>query len=369
MKLPWAPEDLPNAAADRFGSLKPALREAGFSDDVVARRLGAADAIDLLSHSAMYAVYSALDVESLTTDTAGALIQLFVRNGPLPRDRYEHVVSAPLARVLEALALVRIDEGQVSPTVSISPVRSLYLLSDALFTTGPGDVAITMATGAGLVMPPHASSFTLLDAIRTTASETLLDIGCGSGILALASWTSCASVIGIDVNPRAVAYSRVNAAVNAIPAAFTVADMNRNPLPAERADRLVFNSPTGPRRSPETGWTSAQGALRSVVRAMGTVLVPGGTADVLVIAELPQGRALPDLVDEWLADLRGWKEVRVREVPGSPQAVSARDLASGRLSPKCLLADGPEDRARLLHSLRVRGIESVVPAVVSITSV
>ncbi|MEV0329164.1 methyltransferase [Micromonospora echinospora] len=70
-----------------------------------------------------------------------------------------------------------------------------------------------------------------------------LDMGCGSGVLSLVLADRYESVLGVDVNPRAVALSRLNAALNGLTnVTFREGDMFE---PAEgRFSRIVFNSPT-----------------------------------------------------------------------------------------------------------------------------
>jgi LmbE family N-acetylglucosaminyl deacetylase/SAM-dependent methyltransferase len=73
--------------------------------------------------------------------------------------------------------------------------------------------------------------------------DRALDMGCGSGVLSLALARHYHSVLGIDVNPRAVAMSRLNAKINGVSNAnFHEGDMFE---PADgRYSRIVFNSPT-----------------------------------------------------------------------------------------------------------------------------
>lgn len=76
----------------------------------------------------------------------------------------------------------------------------------------------------------------LCDAIK--ASDTVIDYGCGSGVLAIAAKRlGAGEVIGIDIDPQAVETARRNAELNEAPCTF--AD-TRTPL-ATMADVLVAN--------------------------------------------------------------------------------------------------------------------------------
>jgi SAM-dependent methyltransferase len=96
-----------------------------------------------------------------------------------------------------------------------------------------------------------------------------LDLGCGPGTLA--DLFQGEDYVGVDPNPRLVAYAR-----QARPGAFLVGDLRRLELPAQRFDQVLacglFEG-------------LADGPARAVVSEARRVLVPGGR--LLVFAELP----------------------------------------------------------------------------------
>lgn len=73
--------------------------------------------------------------------------------------------------------------------------------------------------------------------------ETLLDYGCGSGVLAIAAAKlGAARVDGVDIDPQAVQASRDNAALNEVPAHFCLP----GELAPDRYDVVVANILTNP---------------------------------------------------------------------------------------------------------------------------
>ena len=67
--------------------------------------------------------------------------------------------------------------------------------------------------------PNHATTLLCLELLEETLQhrqcDRLLDVGCGSGILALASaFMGVKTVVGIDVSSRAIRESRINAKLN-----------------------------------------------------------------------------------------------------------------------------------------------------------
>jgi SAM-dependent methyltransferase len=79
--------------------------------------------------------------------------------------------------------------------------------------------------------------------VREPAGDAL-DMGCGCGILSLLMASYAGDVVGIDVNPRALAVSRFNAAINGVRnVTFLEGDLF-SAVRDRRFDRIVFNSPT-----------------------------------------------------------------------------------------------------------------------------
>jgi methylase of polypeptide subunit release factors len=69
----------------------------------------------------------------------------------------------------------------------------------------------TLALGPGVFSPTHTSR-TLADAIEIEPGDTVIDVGCGSGVLAfVAARLGASRVIGCDLSERAIEAARLNA--------------------------------------------------------------------------------------------------------------------------------------------------------------
>jgi ribosomal protein L11 methyltransferase len=108
----------------------------------------------------------------------------------------------------------------------------------------PGEVAVTldpgMAFGTGL-HPSTRGCLELMQELRPMP-ERVLDVGCGSGILALAALRLGASgAVGLDTDPLAVAATRDNAERNGVSDRLEVTEGTLAEAAAERYPLVVAN--------------------------------------------------------------------------------------------------------------------------------
>lgn len=95
------------------------------------------------------------------------------------------------------------------------------------------------------VYPPAEDSFLLAKWAAKLAGGKVLELGCGSGIvsLAIANADAKSSILGVDINPRAVECSRGNAIANKIKNAKFLASDLFFALGRKKFNWIVFNPP------------------------------------------------------------------------------------------------------------------------------
>jgi hypothetical protein len=141
-------------------------------------------------------------------------------------------------------------------------------------------------------------------AVRRPAAATL-DVGTGCGIQALLAAKHSAGVVATDVNERALAFARFNAALNGI----DIVDFRHGnllePVEDERFDLVVANPPYV--ISPDSTYAYRDSGLprdtlcEQVVRSVPGVLAEGGFAHILLSWAHAPGDG-----DEWAEPLREW---------------------------------------------------------------
>jgi ribosomal protein L11 methyltransferase len=85
--------------------------------------------------------------------------------------------------------------------------------------TTPDDLVLLVDPGHAFGSGSHPSTRLVLAALETivTGGERVLDVGCGSGVLAIAACRlGAASALGIDIDPAAVEATRANAERNGV---------------------------------------------------------------------------------------------------------------------------------------------------------
>ena len=100
-------------------------------------------------------------------------------------------------------------------------------------TPPPGRRAVVIDPGRAFGTGAHPTTRLCLELLASVERDSLLDVGCGSGVLAIAAGVlGFAPLVAVDVDPVAVQATRVNAAINGVSVDVHRADALHDPLPA-----------------------------------------------------------------------------------------------------------------------------------------
>jgi len=164
-----------------------------------------------------------------------ALLKLFCGGRRLAIGTLDASLGRSGVAALEAAGLLARRGEEVQATVQLTPHgKNLYAhdlparhhARAADFVVGPSPVARLL----GALTVPHAV-------------ERALDLGCGAGVLALDTLARADEVTAVDVNPRAIALTRFNAALNGCENINTHTGDLFEPLGDARFDLIVSNPP------------------------------------------------------------------------------------------------------------------------------
>ncbi len=159
---------------------------------------------------------------------------------------------------------VRATQAQFAP---IRIAARLWVVPSWCAAPDPGAINLTLDPGLAFGTGSHPTTRLCLAWLVACLrpGESVLDYGCGSGILAVAAAKlGAGEVVGVDVDPQALIASRANAQANGVAATFTAPD----DLRVRRFDLLVANILANP-------LLLLAPALSGRVRAGGRIVLSG----------------------------------------------------------------------------------------------
>jgi methylase of polypeptide subunit release factors len=254
------------------------------------------------------------------------LVRLWLLAVPQAVADVDAALPGPGANGLAELGLVTIADGVVTAAVDVRPYgwdanpdgsggAELWVASDLAAHQQPGVLRHDHVLGIG-----QASTTLVQTTIRPHAKRAL-DLGTGCGIQTFHLLHHCEHVTATDISERALAFTRFNLVLNA--AALEVDPNNLEarislrlgsllkPVEGEQFDLVVSNPPfvITPRTKGESAadqFTYRDGGLpgdqivSSLVKSLGSVLAPGGTAQMLGNWEITAGAQWKDRPASWL---------------------------------------------------------------------
>jgi methylase of polypeptide subunit release factors len=226
------------------------------------------------------------------------LVALFYLGAEVPTDGAASALAPARLERLAAAGLVAVDGERTRALVDLVPTEELLVASDRF---EGGSFAEDRDEVLGLTPPTRAlASLTVRRPV-----ERALDLGTGSGVLAILAAAHAQRVVGVDLNPRALAFAELNAALNG----FENVEWRRGDWLAavedETFDLVVCNPPY--LISPDSTFTFRDNRLRGdafceqLVRGVPAHLAPSGLAHLLV----SWGHRADE---DWSAPLRRWVE-------------------------------------------------------------
>jgi SAM-dependent methyltransferase len=209
----------------------------------------------------------------------------------------------PVAQVRDELGA-----GAYAPLVAVglfveagpaltSPFRGHRIGSHILFS----DPDVEEDEQDPLYLDPLWEADLLVRLMLPRRGRRALDVGCGCGVLTLALAGDYDRVVAMDINPRALEMTRLNAALNGVSNVdYAVSDMYEQLTGS--FDRIVFNSPTNEEGKQFRDLLEAgEGILERFFSGLPERLAPGGIAEVnLAMNDYPDS-PFADRLRHWLA--------------------------------------------------------------------
>lgn len=202
-----------------------------------------------------------------TADTAAA--RLFAGESASAR-QVEEQIGRPAIDDLVLAGLLIPEASLLRPTMVLREVNGLNLLSDF-------DLCDNLQ-GPGYLDPLWEGPL-LSRCIPQQPIRAALDLGCGCGLLSLVLSGTAAEVVAVDINPRALAVTRLNAALAQCANVQTCPSDLFSGLGRRRFDGIVFNAPIDVEGTDALSLlASGQNLLDRFIKQLPAALSPGGWA-------------------------------------------------------------------------------------------
>ncbi len=250
------------------------LSDANFTDKGVLDQLGLKD-LTQMRHMGRE-VLARLNEQ---TEPAALLVRLLLMGRPLP-EALAHAALGDLDPLMASGLLTR-EGSLVHANFQILPFLGLYLAVDKprLAREHGEDLPEDFVMGIG------GSTQTLANVTVRRHAGTVLDMGTGCGVHALLAARHADKVIACDINPRAVALTEFNAALNGLTNIEARQGDMFDPVRDDRFDLIVTNPPFV--ISPETKFIYRDSPLpddevvQHVIRSAAPLLKEGGYCQML----------------------------------------------------------------------------------------
>jgi ribosomal protein L11 methyltransferase len=204
-------------------------------------------------------------------------------------------LPAPQEKIVEEQDWVRLTQSQFTPIQIGERIWVVPSWHEA--PTDPNAICLAVDPGLAFGTGSHPTTHLCLlwlEKNTQLANQSLLDYGCGSGILAIAAAKlGCNPVIGTDIDPQAMVAARSNAEINHTTIRFVLPNENAPELAAEtKYDIVMANILANP--------------LQVLAPALVNKIRPGGKI-VLSGVLARQAEEVIATYSQWLS-LSVWKE-------------------------------------------------------------
>jgi carbamoyltransferase len=316
---------------DRLAALRERLGALRFTESAVADRLEVPHPAAISRER--YPLYEARLARR--EDPLATAIGLFLLQAGRPREAVEEAFGPEVAEDLVAWGILGpAPGGALAAAVSVYPCAGAWLVTDHRFPPGGRG-----ATRGDAVMYLGGDSYALAYlAPEPAEGARVLDLCTGSGVHAILAAPRAARVVGVDVNPRAVAFARFNAALNGVAARCEVrrGDLFRALAHGdERFDLILANPPFVP--SPHRGRArigfrdagpAGEDVLARLIEGLPARLARDGVAAIVSVFVDERGRSFREKLDRWLGPRAGLAALLLRmgaEPPEDYAFAQARD--------------------------------------------
>ena len=236
------------------------------------------------------------DQQRLPDSSIGDLIRLFLLRVALPVSKIVDLFGEDLFETMQAIGLLIPREEKWASRVDLYCSGGLFLATDHRYLFLEED-----RLDEDPVMYIGMDSHGLVQTAPELDAENLLDLCCGSGIQGLVASRYASNVTSVDLNPRAIRFTRFNAQLNGIENIQVHLDDLYAAVEGRRFDTILANPPFVPSPNEEyrfrDGGSNGEAILRRIVSESHHYLNDPGR--LFIVTDLVDVDRYKDKLAEW----------------------------------------------------------------------
>lgn len=250
----------------------------------------------------------------------------------------------PCQEEMKECGLVEELGGDLGCGVGVYPCLDRFFVTD-LWVEG---------TQQGQVYELGTDSYAMARLLPRSKVGRSLDLCTGSGIHAILSSYQALDTLAVDINPRALQYTRLNAALNSTTCQGYLGDLYQ---PVEgRFDLITVNPPFVPSPDPEilvhrSPGTTGEEVAERLVAALPDRLAENGLFSMVLEYPIRTGDPYQERLQRWLGETHGWG-IAVLSLGQKPLGPYIRDNIQGSPDYEVLFRS-------YLESYQKQGIEAM----------
>lgn len=283
---------------DTIRPLIERLQKGGYTESAIAELLGRFDISELNGKEYPSYIWRCERDESELAE----LVKLFLLGRAGDRPTFTRILGHQLVEALKTCGVIIEYKEQMGSLPVVYPCLDRFILTDQWVGSG--------VQTEGKIYELGTDSYLLARVTPRRGVETALDLCTGSGVHAVMSAAVAKRSVAIDINPRALDFTKLNAALNGVECETYLSDLYEK-VQGQQFDLITANPPfvSSPdptvlihRSAGETG----EEVPERLVAGLPEHLNPGGLFSMVLSHPIYEEETYLDRLERWVGQTEGW---------------------------------------------------------------
>lgn len=282
----------------RLAELTEVLHKHGYTEEAITELLGMRDVGEPMAME--YPAY--LWRTGRQENPLSQLTRFFFLGKALPIAAVKSLLGERLLQTLERCRIVVKDGDTAKCEAVVYPCLGQYIITDPWLCLG--------GQTKGKIYELGGDSYLMARVTPRTGAKDCLDLCTGSGVHAIGSALPGVNSTAIDINPRALKFTEMNAALNGVSVNILSSDLYTN-LGQNSYDLITANPPFVASPDPDvlihrSAGESGEEVPERLVAALPERLRAGGLFSMVLVYPVLESETYLDRLQRWLDRKEGW---------------------------------------------------------------